>query len=80
MEEQHTITPLDPEFILRESPFLIEQSSCTCCDVYSNHLPVFIALAVITLVIEVIFASPLSLCITIPMLYYIIEVSSPTWK
>ena len=82
MEEEHTITPLDSESLLRESPFLVEQGNCSyvCCNIYSNYLPVFIALAVLTLGIEVIFATPLSLCITIPMLYYIIQVSSPTWK
>ena len=82
MEEEHTITPPDSESLLRESPFLVEQGNCSyvCCNIYSNHLPVYIALAVLTLGIEVLFATPLSLCVTIPMLYYIIQVSSPTWK
>ena len=61
-----------------KSRFLIEKKSNFNCNfsVYSNHLPCHIALAVTILVIGFIIATPLSLCVTAPMLHYITQVSS----
>ena len=62
----------------RQSPFLVEESSWLnfFMNVYSNHLPIHVVLTVCLLAAAFIFASPLSLIVTIPSVYSIAKVST----
>ena len=65
-------TPKQPRFLVEKGTWFNSYIS-----VYSSHLPFYTALAIIILIVEVIFATPLSLCATIPSVYYVTKVSSP---
>ena len=61
-----------------ESPFLVEESAWYNLknSIFSNHLPLHIVHTVILMILEAILTSPLSLFVTVPMLYFAIQVSN----
>ena len=72
------------EYALSEGPFLVEECAWYNLNnsIFSNHLLRHVVLAEILLVIEVFVTTPLSLFVTIPTLYFVIQVhvsNSENW-